>query len=106
MVLAGILQKVLVKTAGDYIDGIDSKNLEVGIWSGKVTIENVSLKEKVIDMLDLPINLRFSHIGKLELDVPWKNISSKPVNVFLDGVYLIIDPKHVNEWSFKDYRGL
>lgn len=45
-------------------------------------------------MLDLPVSLRFSHIGELKLKVPWKNLSSAPVEVFLDGVYLIISPKH------------
>jgi vacuolar protein sorting-associated protein 13A/C len=57
-------------------------------------------------MLDLPISLRFSHIGKLTLKVPWKNLSSSPVEVYLDGVYLILSPKHNSEWTFKDYKGL
>lgn len=39
-----ILEKVLLKAAGDYIEGIDSNNLKVGIWGGDVVIENVSLK--------------------------------------------------------------
>lgn len=57
-------------------------------------------------MLELPLNLRFSHIGKLTLKVPWKNLSNAPVEVYLDGVYLIISPKHSNEWTFKDLKGL
>lgn len=89
-----ILEKVLLKAAGDYIEGIDSNNLKVGIWGGDVVIENVSLKEGIIDMLNLPVELRFSHIGKLTLKVPWKNLSSAPVEVYLDGVYLVLSPKH------------
>lgn len=57
-------------------------------------------------MLELPLFLRFSKIGKLELKVPFKNLGSKPVEVFLDGLYLIVNPKGKNEWTFKDYRAL
>lgn len=45
-----ILEKVLMKAAGDYIDGIDSQNLKVGIWGGDVVIENVSLKVNYLYM--------------------------------------------------------
>lgn len=39
-----------MKAAGDYIDGIDSQNLKVGIWGGDVVIENVSLKVNYLYM--------------------------------------------------------
>lgn len=55
-------------------------------------------------MLNLPVNLRFSHVGKLTLKVPWKNLSSAPVEVYLDGVYLILSPKHESQWEFKDFK--
>ena len=57
-------------------------------------------------MLELPIQLKFSHIGKLQLKVPLTSIGSSPVEVFLDGLYLIIAPKCPNQWEFKDYKGL
>jgi vacuolar protein sorting-associated protein 13A/C len=43
-----ILEKVLLKVLGDYITGIDAKNLNIGIWSGDVVIENVSLKAEIL----------------------------------------------------------
>ncbi len=60
-----LLESVLQKYAGQFLEGIDSNNLSIGVFSGNVVIENVSLKPEVISMLELPIELRFSHIGKL-----------------------------------------
>lgn len=57
-------------------------------------------------MLELPIQIRFSHINKLSMQIPWKNLSNSPVDVQLDGVYIIISPINQKEWKFADYRGL
>lgn len=94
MVFESILEKVLTKVVGEYISGIDSKNLNVGIWQGDVTIENVSLKQNIFEMLELPVQIRFSHINKLSMKIPWRNLSTSVVEVFLDGVYIIISPIH------------
>ena len=64
-----LLEKVLTKFLGDFIEGFDASNLHVGIWSGEVTICNVSLKADILKMLELPLGIRFSHIGKLKLNV-------------------------------------
>lgn len=39
-----LLEGILSKFAGQYITGMDSKNLNIGIWNGNVEIEKVSLK--------------------------------------------------------------
>ncbi|EGR30928.1 PH domain protein [Ichthyophthirius multifiliis] len=101
-----IIHKVLSSIAGEYIQGLDSDKLKIGIFSGDVEIDNVSLNPQVIEMLELPLNLRFSKIGKLILKVPFKNIGSKPVEVYLDGLYLLLNPKNQSDWTFKDYKGL
>lgn len=101
-----LIKSILDKVAGEYIQGINKDNLSIGIFSGDVKIENVSLNPQVIDMLGLPLVLAFSKVGKLELKVPFKNLGSKPVEVFLDGLYLIVTPKSKKDWSFKDFRAL
>lgn len=64
-----LLEKILNKFLGDFIEGFDASNLHIGIWSGEVTITNVALKADVVKMLELPIGIKFSHIGKLRLQV-------------------------------------
>lgn len=40
-----ILERILKKILGEYFDGIDSNNLGVALWSGFVTIQNVTIKK-------------------------------------------------------------
>ncbi|KAL4496109.1 hypothetical protein ABPG72_015531 [Tetrahymena utriculariae] len=100
----GLISSVLDKVAGEYVLGLNKENLNIGIFSGEVKIENVSLNPNIVSMLDLPINHQYSKIKKLELKVPFKNIGSKPVEVFLDGLYLVVTPKEQKDWTFKDLK--
>jgi len=69
---------------------LNTENLSIGIFSGDVKIENVSLNPKILELLELPLTLVYSNINKLKLNVPFKNLGSKPVEVFLDGLYIIV----------------
>ena len=60
---------------GSFIKGFDKNNIKLGIWSGKIDIENVSLKPEAIEMLQLPIKLRNSKIGKMHFNIPWSKLS-------------------------------
>ena len=64
-----ILEKVLNKFLAQYVDGLDKENLSVGIWSGDVEVKNVTLKSDILLMLELPLLIKFSHIGNLKLKV-------------------------------------
>ena len=88
--LESILEKVLSKVLGQYISGIDSKNLNIGIMSGNVVIEKVSIRPEVLEMFELPISLLFSSIGKLSLSVPWRSIGSSPVEMTLENLFIVI----------------
>jgi hypothetical protein len=45
---SAIVESVLVKHLGKYIDGIKN-NMDIGLIDGEVTIENVSLKTDFIN---------------------------------------------------------
>lgn len=64
---------------GEFIDGIDTKKLNIGIWSGTVEIVNVSLKSRLLAMLGLPYRITFSNISRLYITIPWKNLFSAPL---------------------------
>lgn len=76
-----LLQPILNKIAGEYIEGFDAKNLNLGIWSGNIVIEKVQLKKNLLNMLDIPLKMLFSYVGKLVIKLPWKNLSSSPIEV-------------------------
>lgn len=55
------------------------------------------LKRKIVDSLELPVNLVHGMIGRLELKIPWANLGSEPVVVILDRVHIVVEPKY--EWD-------
>lgn len=71
-----ILGKILVQYFGRFISGIDKNNLKLSVWSGNVVIENVNLKPELIEMLELPVKLKHSQVGKMTIKIPWKKLSS------------------------------
>lgn len=101
-----LLERILIKILGNYVEGIDANNLKIGIWSGNVVIQNVQIKKDVLNMLELPIELSFSRIGKLQLTVPWKNLGSSPVELYLEGLWLVVSPKKQENWNFEDQKSL
>jgi hypothetical protein len=55
-----------------------------------------------MQFLDLPFDIQFSHITKLILKIPLYNLSKSPVEIELDGLFVIIRAKSKEEWNFID----
>jgi len=101
-----VLEKILLNNVGQFIDGIDKNNLKIGIWSGDIVIQNIAVKPEVLAMLDLPFRMRYSFVGKLSVSVPWKSLGSKPVEVFLEDVFIIVEPVNQEAWKAVDYNSV
>lgn len=97
--LEGILEGFLMRYLSKYLNGINSKNLSLGIWSGLVSIENISINQKAIDIMGLPIKLSFSHIKKLTIKIPWKTILMTSAEITLEGLYIVMAPVHKEGWG-------
>lgn len=82
------MESVLVKHLGKYVDGI-KHNLDVSIINGDVTLENISIKPQIINELKLPFLLKFSHLNKMVVKVPWTNLKDKPTIVSIQGIYAL-----------------
>ena len=66
--------------------------MKVGLLSGKVEIKNLKLKKQIIEELNLPFALKFGIVARLNLQVPWKSLSSSAVVAELEGLYIVITP--------------
>ena len=62
---------VLEATVGQYVDGISTEKLKLGLWSGKVQLMDLSLKAGALDSLMLPIVVESGRVAKISLSVPW-----------------------------------
>jgi len=98
-----ILENILLNNVGQFIDGIDKNNLKIGIWSGDIIIQNIAVKPDVLAKLDLPFRMKFSFVSKLSVSVPWKSLGSKPVEITLEDVYVILEPVSQEAWRAVDF---
>ena len=99
-----LLEKILLSHFGQYLSGLDRNNIHLGVWSGNLIIENVSLKSEAIDMWELPLQLRFSHIEKFQVNVPWSKLSQQSVEVIIENVFVIVTQKAKTDWRITNYK--
>uniref|UniRef100_A0A803VTA7 Vacuolar protein sorting 13 homolog A n=1 Tax=Ficedula albicollis TaxID=59894 RepID=A0A803VTA7_FICAL len=65
-----------------------ASQLKLGIWGGK----GLERRGEPPSQLDVPFKVKAGHIGQLNLQIPWQNLYTQPVEAVLDGVYLLIVP--------------
>ncbi|KAF4804806.1 vacuolar protein sorting 13 A [Turdus rufiventris] len=92
MVFESLVVDVLNRFLGDYVVNVDSSQLKLGIWGGAVALKNLEIKENALSQLDVPFKVKAGHISQLNLQIPWQNLYTQPVEAVLDGVYLLIVP--------------
>jgi len=98
-----LIEQLILKYLGDYIEGIDPNNLSLGLWSGTLTLEKIKLKAKAIDDLKLPFKLSFGLINKLSLSISWKTNFSEPTEITIDGLNIVLSLVDTKDWEYVDY---
>eukprot|EP01094_Clydonella_sp_ATCC50884_P020473 TRINITY_DN4260_c0_g2_i1.p1 TRINITY_DN4260_c0_g2~~TRINITY_DN4260_c0_g2_i1.p1 ORF type:complete len:3475 (-),score=1195.12 TRINITY_DN4260_c0_g2_i1:66-10490(-) len=94
-----IVASILSKYLGDYVEGLESKNLSLGIMGGKVKLENLRLKKEALADLEVPVVVKDGVLGSLELDIPWSSLGSKPAIARVSNVFLICGPSKPSEYD-------
>lgn len=74
-----LVERLLNKILGEYVENFSSENLHIGIWSGQVVLKNIALKKDIFKKLNLPFIIKFSRLGCLKLNVPWKSLTSSKI---------------------------
>lgn len=90
--LESLVASILNRILGSYVENFDPKQLQIGLLSGDVKLAGLKLKKGALDNLQLPLNIVNGHIGSLVLQIPYSNLKSKPVKVFIEDVFLIAKP--------------
>eukprot|EP01116_Phalansterium_solitarium_P019875 TRINITY_DN5713_c0_g1_i3.p1 TRINITY_DN5713_c0_g1~~TRINITY_DN5713_c0_g1_i3.p1 ORF type:complete len:1111 (+),score=481.11 TRINITY_DN5713_c0_g1_i3:113-3445(+) len=97
MVLEGLATSILTRFLGDYVTGLG--NISLAITTGTAVLENLELKREALDSFDLPVIVKKGFLGKLSLQIPWKQLKSKPCTVTIDRLFLIAGPKPASEYN-------
>ena len=99
-----LLLNVLVEFLGEYVEGLTEENLKVGVWNGKIGLENLQLNRKTLQNWNLPISVTHGSVKVLEVIIPWATLESNPVKVVLDGVYLQVGPLDASTFNSSELR--
>lgn len=87
--LNGIASKIISHLCGQYIDKINSSQLEIEIWNGKAHLENVTILENSFLARQIPFKVKNGIIGSLTLTFPWTKLSTNPCIIDIDNILLV-----------------
>lgn len=65
--------------------------------TGKVELENLPLKKDALRHLGLPVEVKAGFIGKVQLQVPVRQIRSAPWLIAIEKLYLVATPVNLDE---------
>lgn len=99
-----LLVNILVDVLGNYVDGISSENLKLGVWSGKIELQNLQLKKTALDSLNLPVSISHGTLSKLHVRIPWTSLESKPVKIIIEDVFLQAGPEDILTKSTEELK--
>ena len=100
--LEGLVANLLNRFLGMYVKNFDAKQLNVGIWSGDVTLRKLELRREALDQLHLPVNVVEGHLGQLTMSIPWSNLRGKPVKINIEDIFLLAAPKQEDEFNAEE----
>ncbi|KAK9761464.1 Vacuolar protein sorting-associated protein 13, partial [Basidiobolus ranarum] len=88
-----LVANVLNKFLGDYVSNLETTQLNIAIWKGDVKLRGLKLRKEALDKFNLPIDVLEGYLGELTLKIPWQNLKTQPVRVFIDNVYILAAPR-------------
>ena len=97
------VRSLIERTIGRYVE-TDVAALDVALWKGRVDLHDLPLRRDLVDCLGLPLVLEESAIARIQIDVPWRHLSTKPVKISVSGVLLRCAFR--TEWRQEDTAAL
>ena len=88
----GIVASLLNRYLSNYIDEVDYNNLKLGLFSGTLELLNIKVKPSALYQFDLPVDVKYGKIGKLKINISWKNILTKPAVAFVEDLFVLLAP--------------
>ena len=95
----GAVASVLNRVLGDWIENLNSDNLNLSIFSGQILLQDLRLKTSAFHNLGLPFNLEYGHVGKIYATIPWTALSTSPLRVLVEDIHIFLNPLPTEHWK-------
>ena len=93
--VSGLLNSIL----NTYIDDIDSDQVGASIYSGKLSLYNLSLKPTLFDDTPLPFQLEYGNVGRIYIKIPFWDRFKSPLQIEIEDVFGLVSIKKMEDWS-------
>eukprot|EP01061_Rhynchopus_euleeides_P006629 TRINITY_DN15676_c0_g1_i1.p1 TRINITY_DN15676_c0_g1~~TRINITY_DN15676_c0_g1_i1.p1 ORF type:complete len:286 (+),score=123.19 TRINITY_DN15676_c0_g1_i1:147-1004(+) len=102
--IKGRVTGFILEYLGQYLDGLDKKQLRLKLWQGDLVINDVRLRASAFDELlqdvgNVPLCLLSGTVDSLHLKVPWSALKRESVVVTLSGVQGVVAPCKAKKWD-------
>ena len=94
-----LASKVLNKVLGSFIENLDSDQLDISLFKGKIELKNLSLKKDFLYLLGLPFNMNYGLAKNILIKISWRKLDSKPVRITISDVQAYLTPKDPKVWN-------
>ncbi|KAH3762388.1 hypothetical protein Pelo_5779 [Pelomyxa schiedti] len=92
--MASLITLALRKYMRVFLKNFSDRQLSTQVFKGEITMRNIELNEKVLQVLLKPIpphlEIKSVSCGGLRIKIPWRHLKSEPVQVSLSDVRCII----------------
>ena len=93
--IANILNRLL----SVWVEDLNSEQLNLSIFSGRILLKDLKLKPDFLDILGLPFYLASGTVSSIQVKIPWKALYSSPLKVKISDVVVLLKPVQVKDWS-------
>ena len=95
----GAITKILNDALGDWIENLDSNNMNLSLSSGSLLLQNLIIRKSAFNNLGLPFKLLHGFLGKISASIPWKTIGSSPIKVLIEDLHIFLSPIEADQWD-------
>ena len=84
-----VLSKLITHYLKEYIQKIDSSQMEMKIWKGHATFDNLDLLSTAFSSHNVPLLIKRGTISHVDLNFPWKKLNTEACVVEIKDVYIV-----------------
>ena len=61
--LEKLISSVLNRTLGNFIENLDSQQLNINLWNSNLKLENLQIKPTLFESMPVPFTLHYGKVG-------------------------------------------
>ena len=97
--LERLVEYVLASKLRSILLNFDRDSFSLWLWQGRVVLRNLLINPLICEVLDLPLELTYGKVEKVDLMIPWRALSTEPVEVRIEGVAVVLRSTRKDQWT-------